>query len=147
MFGWHSWAAPSGRKLGSIMRLTLRGIRLALPLTVAVVLGLACTANAQVTNPTFGTGDLTGWTTSGNASVETYLTLGESPSNPPNTYQALLQTTNASTGGGTGNTPTSAAGLDTFLGLSAGTLEAGNYKNGTAIKQTFSAVAGQTLTV
>jgi hypothetical protein len=125
------------------MRFSLRAIRVALPLAVAAILGLASNAGAQITNPSFETGDYTGWNTSGNASIETYTSVGEQPTD--GTYQAMLQTTNASTGGGTGNTPTSAAGLDTFLGLSGGTLEGGSYKNGSAINQTFTANAGQSL--
>jgi hypothetical protein len=114
----------------------------------ALVLGTACSislgvvaavqpASAQIVNGGFETGNFTGWTTTGNASIQTSA-FGSGPTE--GTFQALL-----STGGVT--VPDSS--LEAFLGLARGSLDNlgnGNATSGSAIRQTFAGRAGDILT-
>jgi hypothetical protein len=102
----------------------------------------APSAHAGIVNGGFESGDLTSWSSIGNASVQD-ATYGVTPAQ--GTFQALLTTGDSSLSNGAGGTAVGAASLDTFLGLSAGTLEGmgnGGATNGSAIKQTFTASAG-----
>lgn len=87
-------------------------------------------ASAAPINPSFETGNFTGWTLSGTPTVAG-TTFGYAPSN--GAFQAVLQT-------GVG-TQTSAATLATFLGVTTGQLNAltggGTVAEGQAILQTF----------
>jgi subtilisin family serine protease/subtilisin-like proprotein convertase family protein/uncharacterized protein (DUF2141 family) len=88
-------------------------------------------------NGSFETGDFTSWDTAGNSSMET-AAFGVGPTD--GTYQALL--TN-------GYGSMSDADLETFLGLSQGSLDGlgnGDATEGSAIKQTIAVQAGDTLT-
>lgn len=94
--------------------------------------------NPTIINGSFETVDFTGWTTIGSTSIETSA-FGSCPSE--GTFQALL-----STGGAT----FSDAIIETFLGLEAGSLDNfgnGDVIQGSAIRQTFTANAGDILTV
>lgn len=87
-------------------------------------------------NGGFETG-FTGWTTIGNTSIKT----AEFDSGPTQgTYEALVTNSSSSI---------SAPDLETFLGLETGSLNElgnGNTTNGSAIKQTFTANAGDVVT-
>lgn len=92
---------------------------------------------ATISNGSFDN-DFTGWTTIGNTSIET-AEFGSGPTE--GTYEALITNSSSSI-----STPD----LETFLGLETGSLFAlgnGNATNGSAIKQTFTANAGDVLTV
>ncbi|BAY50012.1 peptidase domain-containing protein (plasmid) [Scytonema sp. HK-05] len=94
--------------------------------------------NPTIINGSFETDDFTGWTTIGSTSIETSA-FGTCPTE--GTFQALL-----STGGAT----FSDAIIETFLGLEAGSLDNlgnGDVTQGSAIRQTFTANAGDILTV
>jgi hypothetical protein len=102
--------------------------------------------NATLINGGLETGDFRGWTTLGETSIETSA-FGSDPTE--GTYQALL-----STGGAT----FSGSIIEEFLGLEAGSLDnlgnnldfipfpRGSATQGSAIRQTFTANAGDTLT-
>jgi hypothetical protein len=119
----------------------MRALRLRLAwlrslLLVAVFL-LPAGLHADFVNGGFETGDFSSWATSGDASV-----VGSvgSISPPEGTKQARM--TN-------GPGSSSAADLETFLGLSSGTLSGlgnGTATEGSAIKQTVTADVGDTLT-
>jgi hypothetical protein len=114
----------------------------------ALALGTACSislsvvaavqpASAQIVNGGFETRNFTGWTTTGNASIQTSA-FGSGPTE--GRFQALL-----STGGFT--VPDSS--LEAFLGLARGSLDRlgnGNATSGSAIRQTFAGRAGDILT-
>lgn len=100
-------------------------------------LGVSSPSYAAIINGSFETGNFSGWTTVGNTSIET--AFGSLPTQ--GTYEALV--TNSS---GSISTP----GLETFLGLELGSLDDlgnGITYNGSAIKQTFAADAGDVLTL
>lgn len=132
------------------MRPVLRSLRFLVPVAALALLGLASAASAQITNGSFETGDYTGFTTPppiGNATIETAATLFETPTS--GTFEALIQTTGASTGSGNLANPATlqtAAQLDTYLGTGT-TLQnsPAGYTNGSAFRQTFNATAGSTL--
>lgn len=128
----------------------------------AVLLAGMHAAAVPLQNGTFGTGDLTGWTVTGNAMVDNALSyehtsppLPPDPLSPPNSFQAFI-----ANGGqlisfpfpvGSGSA-VSAETLDNSLGLVAGALnvlkqpgDAGNVVFGSAIQQTFTGNAGQTV--
>lgn len=109
-------------------------------LAAATVIGLivstAKTGNAAILNSSFETGDFSQWETTGQATVEDS-SFGLEPSN--GTYQAVLETLQDTTG-------TSGADLESFLGLTAGSLTSSGVTEGSAIKQTFVANAGDILT-
>jgi hypothetical protein len=87
-------------------------------------------ARAGVVNGGFETGNFTGWQRIGNTSIQT-AAFGSGPTEGK--FEALLTTA--------GDTA-SAASLDVFLGLAANTLENMGFTSGSAIKQTFTASAG-----
>ncbi len=94
-------------------------------------------AHAALVNGGFETGTLSGWNTIGDTSVVTS-SFGSGP--VIGTYEALVK-------GGAGGSTTS--GLEAFLGVPGGSLNAlgnGITHGGSAIGQTFTAAAGQTLT-
>jgi len=101
-----------------------------------VIIGLAAcgSANAQIVNGGFETGTFSGYSTDGLTSIKTS-SFGITP--PEGTHDALLQT-------GAGDA--SAASLDTFLNLPAGTLEGIGYTDGSAISQTFTGNLNDVLT-
>ena len=126
------------------MRPVLRTLRFLLPLAALAILGTASSANAQITNGSFETGDYTGYTTTGNASVEQESGLFEPPTN--GTFEALIQTTTTVPPSGGGGSPVSVAALDSFLGTgTALETNPSGFTNGSAFKQTFSATAGSSL--
>ncbi len=108
--------------------------------TVAEVLqpGWQQTSPRGVTNGSFETGNLTGWNTLGNTSIQT-AAYGTDPTQ--GTYQALLATNSDSV---------TDSALESFLGLSAAALDGmtnGNATEGSAIKlSTMTIAAGTTLT-
>jgi hypothetical protein len=112
----------------------------------ALALGVtfARPAQAALSNGGFETGDLTSWSSIGNASVQDS-TYGVVP--PEGKFQGLLTTGDSSLSNGAGGPAVLASQLDTFLGLAAGTLEGmgGGATNGSAMKQTFSATAGDVI--
>jgi len=127
----------------------LNWLRKGVPLAVFAVLRLATAARGQIVNPSFETGDFTNWYTAGNTSVESQATLGEGntvgyKTPTDGTWAALLQTNNGGDGQSSSNV-VSAAALETFLGFAPGGLTSQGYVNGSAIKQTFTALAGSTL--
>lgn len=94
--------------------------------------------NAIVLNGGFETGDFTGWITLGETSIET-AAFNTAPTE--GTYQALLSTAGATFADEI---------LEGFLGLEAGSLNNlsnGNATAGSAIRQIFTAEAGEILTV
>lgn len=102
---------------------------------------------AQVTNGSFedGGGSFSGWSTSGNATIQTGA-LGSGPTH--GTFDALLATATDGTGGVPPGLGSSGADLETFLGLSAGTLAGlgnGTPLLGSAVRQSFSVQAGERL--
>ncbi len=87
---------------------------------------------ASIVNGGFETGNFDGWETIGDTSIETS-TFGSGPKEGD--FQALLQTSSIND-----------FQLEYFLGLPSGSLDAlgnGNATEGSAIKQTFTAKAGQ----
>ena len=91
---------------------------------------------ADVVNGSFETGSFTpGWTTLGDTSVQDG-NFGIAP--PEGTYQAVLQTSQNTTGA-------TASNLESFLGLTTGTLTNMGATEGSAIQQTIFAEAGSTL--
>jgi hypothetical protein len=107
--------------------------------TVAEVMkpGWQQTSPGAVSNGSFETGNFTGWTTQGNTNIKTAYS-GINPTQ--GSYQALI-----TNGGGS----VSDANLESFLGLSAGTLDGmgnGDATEGSAIKlSTITVAAGTTL--
>ncbi|MBD2502147.1 hypothetical protein [Anabaena azotica] len=95
-------------------------------------------AYAGLRNGSFETGDFTGWNTTGNTSIQT-ANFGSQPTQ--GNFQALVSTT----ADGVTATP---GELEDFLGVEPFSLDNinGPIFSGSAIKQEFSAVAGQTLT-
>jgi len=113
-------------------------IRSSMTAVVLLSLCFSGSAHAQLVNGSFETGDFTGWTTIGNATV-----VGNVGSIPPQqgTFQAML-----STGGATA----SPGAIETFLGIPAGslnTLIGLTCTEGSAFKQSITVTAGQQLTV
>lgn len=98
-------------------------------------LSLVSPAQAAILNGSFETNSFTGWSTLGSTSIQT-AAFGSSPT--AGTYQALLETVPNS----------NYAALEQFLGLTSGSLDSLGYGEtfgGSAIKQTFTANAGDTL--
>lgn len=94
-------------------------------------------AKAGFINGGFETGDFTGWSTIGSASIQTDA-FGAGP--PQGNYQAFLSN-------GTG--AVSSANLESFLGLSAGSLDAlgnGTTTTGSGLSQSITANAGDVVT-
>src|SRR5690242_92342 len=110
----------------------------------AIALGFAAAkpANAAIVNGGFeGFPDFVGWQTTGNTTIQA----GDFRVPAEGAQQAVLDT-----GGGAltgGSAPVTAAALETFLGLSAGSLTGTGATEGSAIKQlTINANAGDTVT-
>lgn len=118
----------------------LLGMRITTFLTVlAVVFGGVGQAEAVLINGGFESSDFTGWSTIGVTSIET-AAYGTGPTE--GTYQALV-TADESLSLVSGST------IETFLGLTAGTLDGlitDDVITGSAIKQTITASAGDILT-
>ena len=110
----------------------------------ALVLGVAA-ARPAMASPLINGGfeafpDFAGWTTTGNTSIQAsdYKTPVEG------NQLAVLSNGSFADPGSTGAT-TNIAGLDAFLNLSPGSLEASQIKSGSAIKQTFTGTAGDVI--
>ena len=104
--------------------------------TVIVLIQIAYTVHATVMNGGFEAGDFSDWMTVGDASIET-AAFGAGPTE--GSFQALI-----TTGAGSALQDD----LENFLGLASGTLDGlgnGNAREGSAIKQTFTANAGDLL--
>jgi hypothetical protein len=112
-------------------------------LAAAALLTVASPASAGPVNAGFEAGDFTGWTTTGDALVVSSA-IGVTPTQ--GTYQAFLTTAsqNGDLNNFSGTDAVSAAGLRTFLGLSGSDLPSA--VEGSAIRQTFTANAGDVLT-
>jgi len=111
--------------------------------TTAGVMGLTtlltmASAQAATVNGGFETGDLTGWNAIGNTSIQTS-GYGSGPAE--GSFNALLSAP-------ADNSDALPSELETFLDLSLGSLDGinGPIYHGSAIKQAFSAEAGQVLT-
>jgi len=123
-----------------------RGLKL-VALAAIATLGL-CSASSVLANPIVNAGfeqtpDFTGYTTIGNTTLQA----ADFAIPVEGKLQALLSNSSGETTGGSNEV--SGAQLETFLHLSAGTLtNAATFKanSGSAIQQTFSGLAGQTLT-
>ena len=113
-------------------------------LAVLATVALATSAQASVINGDFETGDLSGWMTLGGAGSITAETVPVGVPALEGTYSALL---NASSFGSN----FSAAEMETFLGLSAGSITAADLTDptpevsGVAMKQDISVAAGDVL--
>ncbi|NMF62581.1 hypothetical protein DP113_33445 (plasmid) [Brasilonema octagenarum UFV-E1] len=95
-------------------------------------------ADAAIANGSFETSNFTGWSTIGKAEIET-ADFGTEPAE--GTYYAALSTQFDTVSG---------LDIETFLGLPAGSLnvlEKGNIEEGSAMKTTFTAKAGDVLTL
>jgi len=104
-------------------------------LAAAAMLGVT-SADGAIINGGFETGTFSGWSTTGDTSIVT-AAFGSGPTS--GTFEALVE------GGAAG---VSVPSLEAFLGASGGSLNAlgnGITHGGSAIKQTFTATAGQTL--
>lgn len=109
----------------------------------ALALGLiaAKPASAAIVNGSFeGSPDFTGWTITGNSVIvdNTFKTP------PDGVLQALMSTGPQGNTGGPAN-PVTAASLETFLGLSAGSLTGQGAVEGSAIKQSVTVAAGDVI--
>jgi hypothetical protein len=114
----------------------MRTQRLSVLVLVMVVVSATPSLAAPI-NPSFETGNFTGWSTFGQTSVVTNAFFNVTPTDGH--FEALL-----TTGGSAG----SVAGLESFLGLSPGALSALlglPVFQGSAIKQTFSVTPGSAL--
>jgi hypothetical protein len=118
--------------------------KLGMAIGAVALLGVAAAqpAKAAVVNGGFeGFPDFTGYTIIGNDTIQAadFRTPAEG------NQQALIDTGLANVTGGPGN-PVTAGQLETFLGLSAGSLTGLGATNGSAISQTITAGAGDTIT-
>jgi hypothetical protein len=116
-------------------------------LTLIAVAGLlvatAETSPAAIVNGSFETGNFSDWNTTGQTSVETSKSFGVTPAN--GSYQAVLQTCFFA-GACDDNQPlTNASNLQSFLSLSSNQLSNRFVTEGSAIKQTITANAGDVL--
>ncbi len=102
----------------------------------------ASTALAGVTNGDFATGDLTGWTKTGNVAVDTSAQFGAPPAGFA--AQAVLGTADSS-GFLFGGSAVAAASLESFAGLGAGALAAMNATVGSGLRTDFTTSAGDRL--
>lgn len=116
------------------LNLTLAALGLSLAASTALAAG--------VTNGDFATGDLTGWTKTGNVAVDTTAQFGAPPAGF--TAQAVLGTADSS-GFLFGGSAVAAASLESFAGLGAGTLTALNATVGSGLRADFTALAGDRL--
>lgn len=107
-------------------------------LTLATAISLLASSTSAfgvVLNGSFETGNFTDWTTVGDTSVQDS-GFGVTPTD--GNYQAALQTLADTTG-------VSASNLESFLGLSSGTLTNSGATEGSAIQQTIGANTGDVL--
>jgi hypothetical protein len=107
-------------------------------LTLATAISLLASSTSAfgvVLNGSFETGNFTDWTTVGDTSVQDS-GFGVTPTD--GNYQAALQTLANTTG-------VSASNLESFLGLSSGTLTNSGATEGSAIQQTIGANTGDVL--
>ncbi len=117
-------------------------------------MSLAGAANAQVGNGSFESNDFTNWTTTGYTATQQFTTTPTADGHydsfqitpTDGTYLGLASTYHF---GGTEPDPVSASSLESFLGLSAGTLNGlanpDSAIEGSGFKQTFHANAGERL--
>jgi hypothetical protein len=123
------------------------GKKLGLILGAVVAMGVASSQPAlaaPIQNGSFENApDLVNWTPLGNTSVQ--LTNDFTATVPDGSQEAFLSNFTGATPGSTGAT-TNIASLDAFVNLTAGTLEGQGVKSGSAIKQTFTAAANDTIT-
>jgi len=118
-------------------------IGLALGAFVALGLTASPSAHAAIVNGSFENApDFVNWTTTGNTSIQI---AGFTAAIPDGAQEAFLDNSTNPFPGATGAT-TNIASLDTFVNLSAGALEGQGVKSGSAIKQTFTANVGDTVT-
>ena len=109
-----------------------------LSFAVVSVVGLTvapATVSAAVLNGDFETGDFSNWITTGQTTVEDF-SFGVTPAD--GNYQAVLETLQD-------QTTVSSSEIESFLGLSTGSLTAGGVIEGSAIKQTIVASSGDVL--
>jgi len=121
---------------------TLRTTSLLLSVIISSIV-VASPAWAGIINGGFEAGDFTGWSVAGDALVVTSA-IGVAP--PEGAFQALVTTSSqlgdSSTFSGTSAVPV--ADLETFLGVSSGTIGSGF--EGSAVQQTFTVAVGDVLT-
>lgn len=115
--------------------LKLSTLTLATAATAISLLASSTSAFGVVLNGSFETGNFTDWTTAGDTSVQDS-GFGVTPTD--GNYQAALQTLADTTG-------VSASNLESFLGLSSGTLTNSGATEGSAIQQTIGANTGDVL--
>lgn len=108
---------------------------LATTITVGLIISTGESVGAMIANGSFETSG--GWETTGATIIQQDESFGSSPTD--GAYQALLETLQ-------GTTNASGSQLETFLGLSAGSLTGDGVNEGSAIKQTVTANAGDVLT-
>lgn len=109
---------------------------LALAIAGSLVIATTETVHAfSLTNSSFETGDFSGWTNIGQTTVEDS-GFGVAPTN--GNYQAVLETLNLDTGA-------NANQLESFLELTSGSLTSLGAIEGSAIKQTITVNAGDSL--
>lgn len=102
---------------------------------IGLMFSTAQSSHAAILNGSFETGNFNSWSTTGQTTVEDS-TFGVNPAN--GTHQAVLETLQDTTG-------VSGSEIENFLGLSSGSLTAMGVQEGSAIKQTFTANAGDVL--
>lgn len=114
--------------------------------TVAVLLGGAGQVKAGFVNAGFETGNFTGWQTAGDTSVQGTI-FGINPVG--GSYQALLTTLPSGSGDAlqsySGTPSASASALNAFLGATLPANAAGPATEGSAIKQTVTLTAGESI--
>lgn len=106
------------------------------------------TLASTIINGDFASGDFTGWATIGNVQVQPASNQGNNfgTIKPPATNHGILGSGTLPTDQLIGGNPVSAANLENFLGLTSGSLNQANggaAGSGSAIKATFSAIAGE----
>lgn len=125
---------------------SIRGLKIVALAAIATL--NICSASSVLANPIVNAGfeqspDFTGYTTTGNTTLQA----ADFAIPVEGNLQALLSNGSGDTTGG--SNPVTGAQLETFLHLSSGTLtNAATFKanSGSAIQQTFAGLAGQTLT-
>jgi hypothetical protein len=117
-----------------------KSVKLMAAAALALGFAVAPHTKAALTNGGFETGDYTGWSTLGDASIQT---LGTGFNPPAGNDVAFLNNDPSGSNiyDGTAAT-TNVAALDSFSGLSSGTLEGLGVTSGTAISQSFTTSGG-----